>query len=198
MCAVTGLVVVANLRAGARSDLPPAGVQATGVVLLSPATHAPTHPAVHKRSARPASTAKRSTTAATHRPSPTSAPTRTAPHRTTTTAVAPKPAPKPSPTAAKATSVVVNGRGVYTRYGVVQVQITISQHRITKATAIAYPHGSGQTDQINAYAVPQLNSETLQAQSAQIDTVSGATYTSNGYRSSLQSALDSAHAAGVW
>jgi len=93
---------------------------------------------------------------------------------------------------------VVNGRGVDTRYGLVQVQITISNHRITKSVAIAYPHGGGTTNQINSYAIPQLGQEALQAQSARIDTVSGATYTSQGYRTSLQSALDSAHAAGVW
>jgi uncharacterized protein with FMN-binding domain len=80
----------------------------------------------------------------------------------------------------------------------VQVQITIRSHRIVKAEAIDYPRGSSTDRQINDYAIPQLDDETLQAQSAQIDTVSGATYTSDGYRSSLQSALDSARAAGAW
>jgi uncharacterized protein with FMN-binding domain len=93
---------------------------------------------------------------------------------------------------------VVNGRGVDTRYGLVQVQITISQHRITKAVAIASPHGSGQTNEISSYAIPRLDREAVAAQNARIDTVSGATYTSEGYRTSLQSALDSAHAAGAW
>jgi uncharacterized protein with FMN-binding domain len=80
----------------------------------------------------------------------------------------------------------------------VQVQITIRSHRIVKATAIDYPQDSSRDREINSYAIPQLDDEVLQAQSAQIDTVSGATYTSDGYRGSLQSALDSAHAAGVW
>ena len=93
---------------------------------------------------------------------------------------------------------MVNGQSVDTRYGPVQVQITISGHRIVKADAIDYPQGSNTDQQINSYAIPQLDDETLQAQSAQIDTVSGATYTSDGYRSSLQSALDSARAAGAW
>ncbi len=55
------------------------------------------------------------------------------------------------------------------------------------------PHEAGRTDRINSQAVPILNQETVQAQSAQIDTVSGATYTSDGYIKSLQSAIDAAH-----
>jgi uncharacterized protein with FMN-binding domain len=92
----------------------------------------------------------------------------------------------------------VNGRSIDTRYGPVQVQITIAGHRITKADAIDYPQGSSRDQEINSYAVPQLDDETLRAQSASIDTVSGATYTSDGYRQSLQSAIDSARRAGVW
>lgn len=65
--------------------------------------------------------------------------------------------------------------------------------RILAAVAIDYPNGSGQDQQINAYAVPVLEQETLAAQSAQIDAVSGATFTSGGYVGSLQSALDEAH-----
>jgi uncharacterized protein with FMN-binding domain len=69
--------------------------------------------------------------------------------------------------------------------------------RIIKSDAIAYPQDSGRDQEINSWAVPQLNAEAVQANSAQIDTVSGATYTSEGYRQSLQSALDAAHRAGV-
>jgi len=76
----------------------------------------------------------------------------------------------------------------------VQVQITITNGRIVRADAIDYPQGSSRDQEINSQAIPQLDQETLQAQSAQIDTVSGATYTSDGYRQSLQSALDAAHA----
>jgi len=66
-----------------------------------------------------------------------------------------------------------------------------------KARAIVYPQGSRRDREINTSAIPQLNQETLDAQSANIDTVSGATYTSDGYRESLQSALDAAHQAGL-
>ena len=57
-----------------------------------------------------------------------------------------------------------------------------------------YPNGNGRDQQINSYALPQLVSETLSAQSASIDMVSGATYTSQGYLQSLQSAIDQATA----
>ena len=68
--------------------------------------------------------------------------------------------------------------------------------RITKARTLAHPSG-GESDQINGYAVPLLDQEAVAAQSAQIDTVSGATFTSAGYQQSLQSALDAAHQAGA-
>jgi uncharacterized protein with FMN-binding domain len=91
--------------------------------------------------------------------------------------------------------VVVNGSSVDTRYGPVQVQLRIRGERILSATAIDYPVGDRRDREINSVAVPVLQQETVQAQSANIDTVSGATYTSDGYRRSLQAALDLAHLA---
>jgi uncharacterized protein with FMN-binding domain len=85
------------------------------------------------------------------------------------------------------------GDAADTRYGPVQVQITVAGGKITDAQAVQYPQESGRDVRINSTAVPELNQETLQAQSAQIDTVSGATYTSEGYQQSLQSAIDAAH-----
>ncbi|GAA3816063.1 hypothetical protein CSO01_34330 [Cellulomonas soli] len=84
------------------------------------------------------------------------------------------------------------GTTVSTRFGDVQVQITVSGGAITSSDAIAYPTRDGKSKQINAYAVPTLNDEALSAQSASIDLVSGATYTSNGYVQSLQDAIDQA------
>ena len=75
-----------------------------------------------------------------------------------------------------------------------QVQITLTGGRIVRSDAIVYPQDTNRDKSINDNAVPDLDQETLQAQSSQIDTVSGATYTSQGYRLSLQSALDAAHA----
>jgi uncharacterized protein with FMN-binding domain len=83
------------------------------------------------------------------------------------------------------------GDSASTRYGDVQVQITVTDGVITASDAIAHPSG-GRNDQINNYAVPILNDETLAAQSAGIDMISGATFTSRGYAESLQSALDQA------
>ena len=96
-------------------------------------------------------------------------------------------------TGSTAKSYVVNGKAVDTPFGLVQVQLDIKNGKIVKAVAIDYPQGSGRDQEINSYAIPMLQSETVHAQGAQIDTVSGATYTSQGYISSLQSAIDAAH-----
>jgi uncharacterized protein with FMN-binding domain len=108
--------------------------------------------------------------------------------------VGPTASGSPSPTAVHAAAViVVNGTSVDTRYGPVQVQIRVQSKRVVSATAIDYPQGSGRDREINSFAIPVLEQEAVHAQNAQIDTVSGATYTSDGYRGSLQSALDLAH-----
>lgn len=79
-----------------------------------------------------------------------------------------------------------------TRYGPVQVAITVKNGTVTAVTAVEYPQNDPRDQQINSYAIPQLNSEAFIAKSAHIDMVSGATYTSTGYTTSLQSALDKA------
>ncbi|MEU9313493.1 FMN-binding protein [Streptomyces sp. NPDC048256] len=86
----------------------------------------------------------------------------------------------------------LTGDSVQTRWGPVQVRVTLKGGKLTDVTAVTYPQENPRDQQINAYAIPQLTREALTAQSADIDTVSGATYTSDGYRQSLQSALDSA------
>ncbi|WP_445284064.1 FMN-binding protein [Streptomyces sp. DSM 118148] len=85
----------------------------------------------------------------------------------------------------------VTGRVAQTQYGPVQVRITVSGGRITQAAAVQAPKG-GLSGQKTALAVPKLNQEAVAAGNAGIDAVSGATYTSTGYRQSLQSALDQA------
>ena len=84
------------------------------------------------------------------------------------------------------------GASSQTRYGPVQVQITVSGGQITDAQAVDYPNSNGRDQQINGTAIPRLVSETIKAQSSKIQMVSGATYTSGGYLSSLQSAIDQA------
>ncbi|MEU1591634.1 FMN-binding protein [Streptomyces sp. NPDC005708] len=88
----------------------------------------------------------------------------------------------------------VTGDVARTQYGNVQVRLTVSGGKITEAEAVQAPKG-GVSDQKTALAVPKLNQEAVAAQSAQIDAVSGATYTSGGYKQSLQSAIDKAKAA---
>lgn len=79
-------------------------------------------------------------------------------------------------------------------YDTIQVAITISGGKITAVNTPVLSGDSGHSDSINSYAVPQLNQEVLSAQSAQIDGVSGASYTTQTYTQSLQSAIDQAKA----
>ncbi len=97
-----------------------------------------------------------------------------------------------SPAAAAAATTSYTGSVAQTRWGPVQVDITVSAGHISAVDVVQYPQGNGRDQQINAYALPILVQDTLNAQSAKIDMVSGATVTSNGYVQSLQSALDQA------
>ena len=99
----------------------------------------------------------------------------------------------PTPTAQSSATKTYTGDAVDTRWGPVQVQITVTGGKVTAAQAVQYPNGNGRDAEINSYALPVLSQEAVQKQSAQIDTVSGATVTSDGYLQSLQSALDQAH-----
>jgi len=107
----------------------------------------------------------------------------------------------PSITAAPATgdgtTLALTGDVVSTRYGPIQVQVRMAGGAITDIAVPRYPDGAGQSIAINARALPSLRTATLSAQSAEVDTVSGATYTSVGYRKSLQSALDRARVSGA-
>jgi uncharacterized protein with FMN-binding domain len=85
----------------------------------------------------------------------------------------------------------VTGRAVTTVYGPVQVRLVERSRKIVAVNILQHPAETAMDIQIGQYAFPRLVGETLTAQSARIDTVSGATYTSGGYIQSLQSALDS-------
>jgi uncharacterized protein with FMN-binding domain len=89
-------------------------------------------------------------------------------------------------------TVTVDGAAEMTRYGVVQVRVVITGGAISDVIAVQYPQQDRRDQQINSQAIPALRSEVMDAQSAHIDAVSGATYTSEGYITSLQSALDAA------
>jgi major membrane immunogen (membrane-anchored lipoprotein) len=86
----------------------------------------------------------------------------------------------------------VTGDSADTRWGPVQVEITVADGTIADVSVIDYPDNNGKDQQINARALPILVQETLDAQNGDIDMVSGATVTSDGYIESLQSALDKA------
>jgi uncharacterized protein with FMN-binding domain len=86
----------------------------------------------------------------------------------------------------------VDGDVVPTRFGDVQVRVIESGGKITDVQALQLPFDRRRSNEISQFVEPILRSETLQAQGAQIDTVSGATYTSEAYDQSLQSALDRA------
>lgn len=84
------------------------------------------------------------------------------------------------------------GSVAQTRWGPVQVGITVSGGKVTDVTVPVYPTDNHRDQEINGYALPVLRQEALAAQSADIDAVSGATVTSDGYKRSLQAALDAA------
>lgn len=107
------------------------------------------------------------------------------------TATTPSSAATAAPSSAPS-SKTITGDAIDTRFGPVQVRITVTNGTVTAVEAVDYPQNNPRDAQINAYAIPQLNSEALSAKTASIDMVSGATYTSEGYLGSLQSALDQA------
>jgi len=99
----------------------------------------------------------------------------------------------PSSGAAAAGTSTVAGGAVDTRFGPVQVQLTVTGGKVTAVDVLQVPNGERRDQLINSRAVPILNSEAVSAQSAKIDAVSGATVTSDAYIQSLQSAIDKAH-----
>ena len=114
-----------------------------------------------------------------------------------TTATGAPPVPGRSRLAATATSTkaavsprTITGSAVQTRYGVVQVKAVLTGRKITSVSFVQLTSFDGRSQQINANAGPILLQQTLSKQTAHIDGVSGATYTSDGYRTSLQAALD--------
>lgn len=96
-----------------------------------------------------------------------------------------------APPAEPATRTLV-GQTIDTEQGPVQVQITLDGTTITDVTVLQYPNGGGRDTEINSFALPQLVSQALALQSADVQMVSGATYTSEGFIASMQSALDQA------
>ena len=153
------------------------------VALLSYKTHGAVTTAAVRPAVGGAYRASTSTSAASlERPRPR--PPARRPTRRRPRAARPRPAPPARP--------AYTGSAVTTRYGIVQVKITVSGKKITNVSFAQLTAFDGRSQQINSDAAPILLQETLSAQSANIDSVSGASYTSEGYVQSLQSALDQA------
>lgn len=125
-------------------------------------------------------------------PAPSNGPART-PTAPSTPAAGSLPAPSAHPTTSPptaATSRTVDGPVIANDYGDVQVRVTLRGTQIIDVQALKLPSDRSRSVQISRYAAPRLRAEALQAQSAQIDAVSGASYTSDSYAQSLQGALD--------
>ncbi len=88
----------------------------------------------------------------------------------------------------------VTGAVETTMYGPMQVKVTLEGQKITNVAVVQETNDGQESQSIDSFSIPKLTAETLAAQSARIDTVSGATQTSTGYIGSLQSALDQANA----
>jgi hypothetical protein len=122
---------------------------------------------------------------------PTGTPSGTSPSGTSPSGAAPSGGPVPSASTAPTTKTVA-GDVAQTPYGPVQVELVISAGRITDVQSLQLPDSAARSRRLAQLAAPTLRSEVLSAQSARIDTVSGATYTSDGYAESVQYALDHA------
>jgi uncharacterized protein with FMN-binding domain len=99
---------------------------------------------------------------------------------------------KSSSSSSSSSKKTVTSDAVATQYGPVQLKVTINGGKITDITALQLPANDPKSFQIGSYAEPLLRQSALSKQSANVDVVSGATYTSNGYQTALQSALDKA------
>jgi uncharacterized protein with FMN-binding domain len=173
-----GLVALASFRS--TSGLP---TKSAGAVIV-PGSTTPASSAPPRGSGTSAPTTK--PPSATNPPD-TGGPTPTAP------ATTPQTSPPTTPQTSGGVR-TITGDTYDTQYGPVQVQVTLRGRTITAVTALQLPDSHRRSIEISSQAEPLLRQEALQAQSAQIDLLSGATFTSEGYAQSLQSALDKAGA----
>jgi len=167
--------------ASAATSLPGTTASATKTAAVTTTTSAtPTAKAV---ATKKATTTKKSTTT-------TSSSTSTSSPSSNTATQSAAPAATPTKAAATSVSGSFTGDVINVGYGPVQVKITVSNGKITEATAVQAP--SGRSQRFTDYSVPNLRQQTLSAQSAAISGVSGASYTSYGWYKSLISALQKA------
>lgn len=110
----------------------------------------------------------------------------------TSTGSTSSPGPTSSSASKSSSSKTYTGASADTPFGTVQVRITVASGKLTDVTAVHLTDNGGRSVEISNYAAPILRTEVLAAQSANVSSVGGATYTSQGYLTSLQSALDQA------
>ena len=142
---------------------------------------------IQKQSSAPSTPAPATQAPATQAPAPAT------PTTAATPAAKPAATKKAKPAATKAAATGASGTfmgdSVNTQFGPVQVQVTVSNGKITNVSVPVYPRSSGRDQQINSQAIPWLIEETMKAQSSNIQGVGGASYTSQGFYDSLVTAL---------
>ena len=112
--------------------------------------------------------------------------------QTTNASASASPTPTATPTKVAGVSGTFKGDTSQTRWGPVQVEIVVTNGKITDVKTLQYPNGDRRSQNISSQVIPWLQEETLQVQSANISGISGATYTSGGFQASLASALQKA------
>jgi len=142
------------------------------------------------QAAPPATAVTTPATSPSSNPTPTATPSGAPP----SAGSSPTPTATPTPAASGLRSGTFTGQTYSDQYGNLQVQVVISGGRITDVKLLQYPRNEPQSSFISSQALPLLREEVLQAQSAKIDAISGATFTSENYAASVQSALDLARA----
>lgn len=181
-----------GLAAGSLSGTSLSGSSSSAAATTAPAATPATTPAPATTTTTTTTTTKKKAKKKAATSTTNSAASTTSANATAQTATPAPAATTAAPKAASGVSGTFTGAAADTRFGPVQVQITISNGKITNVTAPQYPTESFRDQQINAQAIPYLIQETLQAQSANIQGVGGASYTSEGFYQSLVSALSKA------
>jgi uncharacterized protein with FMN-binding domain len=151
-----------------------------------------THSSVAAVAEPGASPAAGSTSAAGLHPSPAASPAKAKAKAKATASPMKAKASASSGSGASTTARTITGAVETTMYGPMQVKVTLDGSKITNVSVVQETNDGQESQQIDSFSIPKLTAETLTAQSARIDTVSGATQTSDGYIGSLQSALDQA------
>jgi len=128
----------------------------------------------------------------TSTPKKSSTNTTSANAQTTNASASASPTPTATPTKVAGVSGTFKGDTSQTRWGPVQVEIVVTNGKITDVKTLQYPNGDRRSQNISSQVIPWLQEETLQVQSANISGISGATYTSGGFKASLASALQKA------